>query len=66
MKFCIYFFFVFIFLFRLVYAAAREGHLPKVLSMVQLKYRTPIPSLIFTVRTQLIAVFISCFVIDLK
>lgn len=34
---------------RVVYVAAREGHLPEMLSYVQCKYYTPFPSIIFTV-----------------
>ncbi|XP_057316618.1 b(0,+)-type amino acid transporter 1-like isoform X2 [Hydractinia symbiolongicarpus] len=32
---------------RLVYVAARDGHMPRVLSMVHVKRRTPLPSLLF-------------------
>jgi len=33
---------------RLIYVAARKGHMPRVLSMVQVSRSTPLPSLLFT------------------
>ncbi|XP_067652112.1 b(0,+)-type amino acid transporter 1-like isoform X1 [Haliotis asinina] len=33
---------------RLVYSAAREGHLPEILSYVHIRQYTPLPSLVFT------------------
>lgn len=34
---------------RLVYAAAKEGHLPVCLAMIHTKRHTPVPALVFTV-----------------
>ncbi|XP_052715931.1 b(0,+)-type amino acid transporter 1-like [Crassostrea angulata] len=41
---------------RVVYVAAREGHLPEMLSYVQCKYYTPFPSIIFTIVISLIMI----------
>lgn len=41
---------------RLVYAAAREGHLPEVLSYVHVKRLTPLPSIVFTCLVAIIMV----------
>ncbi|XP_057316623.1 b(0,+)-type amino acid transporter 1-like [Hydractinia symbiolongicarpus] len=39
---------------RLVYVAARNGHMPRVLSMVHVKRQTPLPSLLFLALISLI------------
>ncbi|ESO87846.1 hypothetical protein LOTGIDRAFT_234854 [Lottia gigantea] len=41
---------------RLVYAAAREGHLPEILSYVHVRQLTPLPSLVFTSLIALIMI----------
>ncbi|KAK3600943.1 hypothetical protein CHS0354_004154 [Potamilus streckersoni] len=41
---------------RVVYAAGREGHLPELLSFIQCKSRTPLPSLVFTTIISLLMI----------
>ncbi|XP_061196716.1 b(0,+)-type amino acid transporter 1-like [Saccostrea echinata] len=41
---------------RALYAAAREGHFPEVLSYIHCKYYTPFPSIIFTIVISLFMV----------
>ena len=41
---------------RLVYVAAREGHMMQVLSMVQIKHLTPAPSVAFLVSDSAICI----------
>ena len=38
--------------FRLFYVGAREGHMPQILAMVQLKRLTPMPACLFMVSLQ--------------
>ena len=38
------------FFLRLAFVAAREGHLPMMVSMVHIKYLTPAPAVFLTVR----------------
>lgn len=48
--------------FRLVYVAAREGHLPEFLAMVHTKQHTPLPAMLFNVSihySMLFSVFFS-------
>lgn len=35
---------------RLFYVGGREGHMPKILSMVQVQRLTPLPAVLFMVR----------------
>lgn len=37
-------------LYRIIYSAARNGHTPSILSMVNAKSKTPAPAIIFNVR----------------
>lgn len=41
-------------IFRLFYVGAREGHMPQILSMVQMKRLTPMPACLFMVSDALV------------
>jgi amino acid transporter len=43
--------------YRVMYVAAREGHLPEFLSYVHTKQFTPLPSLVVSVSSKLTAYF---------
>ena len=46
------------FAYRLVYAAARGGHLVSLLSMIDVKYNSPSTSIVFTVSGSLFVIII--------
>ena len=41
--------------FRVLYVAGREGLMPKLMSMIHLRKKTPIPAAIFTVSDRFLA-----------
>ncbi|XP_021508466.1 b(0,+)-type amino acid transporter 1-like isoform X1 [Meriones unguiculatus] len=46
---------------RVCYAAAREGHMPQIMSMIHVNRLTPAPALIFTTAVALVLVFPGSF-----